>query len=46
MDAPIGRSPTMDRTQLCFLHKIILDFEKAYANQVKNNDEMEFEYYH
>jgi len=22
------------------------DFEKAYANQVKNNDEMEFEYYH
>ena len=25
---------------------IILDFEKAYANQVKNNDEMEFEYYH
>ena len=24
----------------------ILDFEKAYANQVKNNDEMEFEYYH
>merc|ERR1719437_343871 len=22
------------------------DFEKAYANQVKNNDEMEFEHYH
>ena len=27
-------------------NNIILDFEKAYANQVKNNDEMEFEYYH
>ena len=24
----------------------ILDFEKAYANQVKNHDEMEFEHYH
>ena len=46
MDAPIGRSPTTDRTQLRVANIIILDFEKAYANQVKNKDEMEFEYYH
>lgn len=25
---------------------VFSDFEKAYANQVKNHDEMEFEHYH